>query len=216
MGLARIGIRLIKIRKDKELKNTDTRNEAHRKSTILYAAGCGFVIAMFFGGMFLGVVADHFSDYSISSPYDAGDWFSTAIYYGGTVLGVVFNYFWNYLILYLALRWQKISITRKRRFVYTAIITAAGLLIDALYYDFTWGTLVIGSLRIPAVFERPGLNPGLELSTILIPIALIGAVNYFASRFYLHLDKKQALVAGLAMAVFTAPWVMVAVVLLVR
>lgn len=171
---------------------------------------------MFFGAVFFVGVADKFSNYSISSPYDAGEWFFTAIYYGGTVLGVVFNYFWNYLILYLALRWRKISITRKRRFVYTAVITAVGLLIDAVYYDFTWGTLVIGSLRVPAIFERPGLNPGLELSTILIPMALIGVVNYFASRFYLHLDKRQALVVGLVMAVFTAPWVMVAVVLLVR
>jgi hypothetical protein len=197
-------------------KNTDTQNETHRKSTILYAAGCGFVMVMLFGEAVSGVVADHFSNYSISSLYYAGSRFFTAIYYGGTVLGVVFNYFWNYLILCLALRWQKISITRKRRLVYTAIITAVGLLIDTLYYDFTWGTLVIGSLRIPPIFEKPRLNPGLELSTILIPMALIGAVNYFASRLYLHLDKKQALVVGLAMAVFTAPWVMVAVVLLVR
>jgi hypothetical protein len=51
---------------------------------------------------------------------------------------------------------KKIGITRKRGFVYIAIITAAGLLIDSLYYALTWGTLVIGSLRIPAIFERPG------------------------------------------------------------
>jgi len=173
-------------------------------------------MATFFSMVFLGVVAEHSSNYSISSSYYTGDRFFTAIYYGGTVLGLVFNYFWNYLILYLALRWQKISITRKRRFVYTAIITAVGLLIDALYYEFTWGFLVIGSLRVPPLFERPGLNPGLELSTILIPMALIGVVNYFASRFYLHLDKKPALVVGLAMGIFTVPWIMVAVVLLVR
>jgi hypothetical protein len=144
----------------------------------------------------------------------AGDWFLTAIYYGETLLGVAGNYFWNYLILYLALRWQKISITRKRRFAYTAIITAFGLLIDVLYYEFTWGTPVKHSLPVPGIFETPGLNPGLELSTILIPMAFIGIVNYFASRFYLHLDKKPALVVGLAMAVFTAPWVMVAFILL--
>ena len=143
-----------------------------------------------------------------------GDWFVTAIYYGETLLGVVGNYFWNYLVLYLALRWQKISTTRKRRFAYTAIITAVGLLIDGLYYEFTWGTPVKHSLPVPGIFEKPGLNPGLELSTILIPMAIIGIVNYFASRFYLHLDKKHALVVGLAMAVFTAPWVMVAFILL--
>jgi hypothetical protein len=144
----------------------------------------------------------------------AGDWFLTAIYYGETLLGVVGNYFWNYLILYLALRWQKISTTKKRRFAYTAIITAVGLLIDALYYEFTWGTPVKHSLPVPGIFETPGLNPGLELSTILIPMAFIGIVNYFVSHFYLHLDKKHALVVGLAMGVFTAPWVMVAFILL--
>ena len=119
-----------------------------------------------------------------------GGWFVTAIYYGETLLGVVGNYFWNYLILYLALRWQKISTTRKRRFAYTAIITAVGLLIDVLYYEFTWGTPVKHSLPVPGIFETPGLNPGLELSTILIPMALIGIVNYFASRFYLHFGQK--------------------------
>jgi len=173
-------------------------------------------MAMLFSVGSLGMVGDHFSNYSILSLHYPTGWLLTAVYYGGTVLGVVLNYLWNYLILYLALRWQRISITGKSRFAYTAIITAVGLLIDALYYDFTWGNLVIGSLRIPAVFERPGINPGLELTTILIPMALIWAVNYFGSRFYLHLDKKQALVVGLAMAVFTAPWVMVAIILLVR
>jgi hypothetical protein len=146
--------------------------------------------------------------------YDAGGWFLTAMFFGVAFLGVVADYFWNYLILYLALRWQQISIPRKRRFVYIAIITAVGLLIDWLYYEFTWGTLVIGSLRVPAIFEMWGTKPGLELSTILIPMALIGVVNYFASRFYLHLDKKHASVVGATMAVFTAPWLIVAYVLL--
>lgn len=144
----------------------------------------------------------------------AGDWFLTIIYYGQTLAGIAFDYFWNYLILYLSLRWQKISIARKTRFAYTAIITAAGLLIDVLYYEFTWGTPVKHSLPVHGIFEKPGLNPGLELSTILIPMAFIGIVNYLASRFYLHLDKRHALVVGSAMAVFTAPWVMVAFILL--
>jgi hypothetical protein len=159
----------------------DTQHKKHRKSMILYDAGGWFLVAMFFGVAFLGVVAD---------------------------------YFWNYLILSLALRWQKISITRKTRFVYIAIITAVGLLIDWLYYELTWGFLIIGSLRVPPVFERWGTQPGLELSTILIPMALIGAVNYLASRFHLHLDTKHALVVGVVMAVFTAPWLIAAFVLL--
>jgi len=194
----------------------DTQNEKHRKSTILYDAGCGS-IAIFLGAAFLGAVALRGQQINIIPTilYDAGFWFLIPMFVGGVFLGVVIDYFWNYLILYLALRWQKISITIKRRFAYTAIITAVGLLIDWLYYAFTWGTLVIGSLRVPAIFERPGINPGLELSTILIPMALIGVVNYLASHFYLHLDKKHAFVVGLVMAIFTAPWLIVAFVLLV-
>jgi len=194
----------------------DTQNEKHRKSTILYDAGCG-CISILLGAAFLGAVALRGQQINIIPTilYDAGFWFLIPMFVGGVFLGVVIDYFWNYLILYLALRWQKISITIKRRFAYTAIITAVGLLIDWLYYAFTWGTLVIGSLRVPAIFERPGINPGLELSTILIPMALIGVVNYLASHFYLHLDKKHAFVVGLVMAIFTAPWLIVAFVLLV-
>ena len=194
----------------------DTQNEKHRKSTILYDAGCG-CISILLGAAFLGVMALRGQQINIIPAilYDAGFWFLIPMFVGGVFLGVVIDYFWNYLILYLALRWQKISITIKRRFAYTAIITAVGLLIDWLYYAFTWGTLVIGSLRVPAIFERPGINPGLELSTILIPMALIGVVNYLASHFYLHLDKKHAFVVGLVMAIFTAPWLIVAFVLLV-
>jgi hypothetical protein len=194
----------------------DTQNEKHRKSTILYDAGCGS-IAILLGAAFLGAVALRGQQINIIPTilYDAGFWFLIPMFVGGVFLGVVIDYFWNYLILYLALRWQKISITIKRRFAYTAIITAVGLLIDWLYYAFTWGTLVIGSLRVPAIFERPGINPGLELSTILIPMALIGVVNYLASHFYLHLDKKHAFVVGLVMAIFTAPLLIVAFVLLV-
>jgi hypothetical protein len=159
----------------------DTQDENHHKSTILYDAGGWFLIAMFFGVAFFGVVLD---------------------------------YFWNYLILSVALRWQQISITKKRKMVYIAIITALGLLIDWLYYEFTWGTLVIGGLRVPAAFPKPGTQPGLELTTILIPMVFIGLVNYFASRFHLHLNMKNALVVGAIMAAITAPWLIVAFVLL--
>ena len=142
--------------------------------------------------------------------HDAGGWFLIAIFSGVAFLGVVLDYSWNYLILSLALRWQHISITRKRKIVYIAIITALGLLIDWLYYEFTWGTLVIGDLRVPAAFSRPGTQPGLELATIIIPIVLIGLVNLCASRIHLHISMKSALVVGGIMAVFTAPWLIAA------
>jgi len=147
--------------------------------------------------------------------YDAGGWFVLGmIYFYGPVFGVLIDYLWNYLVLSLALRLQQISIAGKRKSIYAVIITAVGLLIGWLYYKLTWGSLVIGSLRVPAIFESPGLNPGAELSTIVVPMVLVGVVNYLASRFYLHLESRRALVVGSAMAVFTAPWLIVAFVLL--
>jgi len=196
-------------------EDADTEDQKRPKSATLYDAGCGCAMAMVFGAAFSAGVGRYSWHYLIPPLYDAGGWFLIAIFFGIAFLGVVADYFWNYLILSLTLRWQQIDIMRKRRFVYIAIITVVGFLIDWLYYQFTWGTqVVVGSLGVSALFERPGLNPGLELSTILIPMALIGAVNYFASRFHLHLERKHAMVVGFAMAVFTAPWLIVAFVLL--
>lgn len=146
--------------------------------------------------------------------YDAGGWFLISIFFGVAFVGVVLDYLWNYLVLSVTLRWRHINIPRKRKAIYCVVITAFGLFIDWLYYEFTWGTLVLGNLIVPAAFPRPGTQPGLELSTLLIPIALIGIVNYFASRLHLHLDTKNSLVVGAMMAVFTAPWLIVAFVLL--
>jgi hypothetical protein len=192
----------------------DTQNQKHGKSTIMYDSGCASIMVIVFGGVFLGVAANYFRGYSIPSLYDFGNGVFISIFIGAVLFGLTVDYFWNYLILSLTLRWQQIDIMRKRRFVYIGIITAVGFVIDWLYYQFTWGTqVVVGSLGVSALFERPGPNLGLELSTILIPMALIGAVNYFGSRFHLHLEKKHALIVGFAMAVFTAPWLIVAFVL---
>jgi len=146
--------------------------------------------------------------------YDAGGWFLMSMFFGVAFIGVVLDYLWNYLVLSVTLRWRHINIPRKKKAIYCVIITAFGLLIDWLYYEFTWGTLVLGSLRVPAVFPKPGTQPGLELTTILIPMVLIGVVNYYASRLHLHTDVKNSLVVGAMMAVFTAPWLIVAFVLL--
>jgi hypothetical protein len=191
-------------------------NAWHEKqggSTILYDAGCGCIMAMLFGGAVLGVVGNQIG---IIPPIlcDLGGWPLVPIFIGVVLLGIVADYAWDYLILSSALRWQKISIVRKTRFIYIAMMGTAGLLIDWLYYELTWGFLVNRNAGVQAMSQGTGLNPGLELSTILIPMVLIGVANYLASRFHLHLDSKRALVVGIAMAVFTAPLLIVAFVLL--
>ncbi len=152
--------------------------------------------------------------HQIAVLYDAGGWFLMSMFFGVAFIGVVLDYLWNYLVLSATLRWRHINIPRTKKSIYCVIITAFGLLIDWLYYEFTWGTLVLGSLRVPAVFPKPGIQPGLELTTILIPMVLIGVVNYYASRLHLHTDVRNSLVVGAIMAVFTAPWLIVAFVLL--
>ena len=191
----------------------DARHEKQGSSTILYDAGCGCIMAMLFGGAVLGVVGNRIG---IIPPilYDLGGRSLIPIFVGLVFLGIVADYSWDYLILSSALRWQKISIVRRTRFIYIAVMGSVGLLIDWLYYELTWGFLVNSNLAVQAMSKGSALNPGLELSTILIPIVLIGVANYLASRFHLHLDSKRALVVGLAMAVFTAPWLIVAFVLL--
>ena len=146
--------------------------------------------------------------------YDAGGWFLISAFFGVIFVGVALDYFWNFLVFYLTLRWKRISIPIGKKHIYCVIITALGLLIDWLYYELTWGTLVLGSLTVPAAFSRPGLQPGLELSTILIPVVILGAVNFGVSRLYLQLSSRQSVVLGTMMGIFTAPWLIVAFVLL--
>ena len=146
--------------------------------------------------------------------YDSGGWFLVFMFFGVAFVGLIIDYFWNYLILFLALRLQHINISIKRKLVYTVIITAFGLIIDWLYYELAWGTAVFGGLRMPTLFPRPGTQPGLEIATIVVPMILIGIVNYFASRLHLHLNRKDGLIVGGMMAVLTAPWLIVAFMLL--
>ena len=146
--------------------------------------------------------------------YDAGGWFLVSVFFGVVLVGVVLDYFWNYLIFFLTLRWQGVRIATKTKLIHCALITALGLLIDWLYYELTWGTLVLGSLRVSPAFMRAGLKPVLELSTILIPIVILGGVNFCISRLYLRVSSKQAAALGVMMGIFTAPWLIVAFVLL--
>jgi len=152
-------------------------------------------------------------DSGTTTLYDAGVWFLLPILGGVYFLGLAADYFWNYLILFLGLRWLKFSVSHRLKFIYCAIITALGLLIDWLYYELTWGYLVMGGLRVAPVFERPGLQPALEFATILIPMVVIAAVNFGTARLLLRMGLKQAAILGVTMGVLTAPWLITVFVL---
>jgi hypothetical protein len=147
-------------------------------------------------------------DSGATTLYDAGGWFLIAIFAGVAVavVGVVLDYFWNFLILILSLRWLHISVSYPRKFIYCLIVTAIGLLIDWLYYELTWGRLVVGNLRVEPLFEHAGLQPALECTTILIPMIVVGLVNFGAAHLLLRMSLKQAAILGAIMGVFTAPW----------
>jgi hypothetical protein len=147
--------------------------------------------------------------------YDAGGWFLVTIVGGVGFLGLALDYFWNYLILFLGLRWLKFSVSHRRKFVYCAIVTALGLLIDWLYYELTWGHLVVGSLRVAPIFERAGLQPAPEFATILIPMVIIAAVNFGTARLLLRMSLRQAAILGVTMGVLTAPWLITVFVLFI-
>jgi hypothetical protein len=138
--------------------------------------------------------------------YDVGGWYLIPILGGIMLLGVAADYFWNYLILFLGLRWLKFGVSHRRKFGYCAIVTALGLLIDWLYYELTWGYLVLGGLRVAPLFEHAGLQPALEFTTILIPMVVIAAVNFGTGRLLLRMGLKQAAILGITMGVLTAPW----------
>ena len=158
---------------------------------------------------------------STTTVYDVGGWFIVAIFSGVFFAGLAIDYFWNFLVLYITLRLipdsQGIALTKTistgRRHVYCVIITVLGLIIDWLYYELTWGVLAVGSLHVSPVFPMPGVNPPLEIATILIPMLVLIAVNYGISRAYLRLKSRQAVVLGVVMGFFTAPWLIVVAVL---
>ncbi len=132
------------------------------------------------------------------------------------MLGVVLDYFWNFLVMFLTLRWLHVSVSTRRKFVYCLIATACGFVIDWLYYQLTWGSLGIGSLRMQPFFPSTmaRTHSAGELFTILALMVALGIVNFLISRPMFKLTAKQSLIIGGAMGVFTAPWLIVAFVML--
>jgi hypothetical protein len=148
-----------------------------------------------------------------STLYDAGGWFLMSIFFGALFIGLVLDYFWNYLIFSLSLWRLHFGVSTPKKYIYCLIITGLGLFIDWLYYELTWGYLVLGSLKVAPIFATPGMHPVLEFATILIPMAILGVVNFAISHRYLHMSSRPAIILGIIMGIFTAPWLIVVYVL---
>ena len=141
--------------------------------------------------------------------YDIGGWYLVAIFSGVYFLGLALDYLWNYLVVSLTLKQLHVNIIKKRKFVYCIIITIIGLCIGWIYYELSWGYLILHELRPPPLFPQPGAQPLLELSTVLIPMILLMIIYLFLSRPFFWLNNRQAFIFSAVTGFFTAPWLIV-------
>lgn len=152
--------------------------------------------------------------------YDAGGLILVWIFFG-LPLGIIFDYFWNLLVLTLALpRLPKGSfsnpasnatvaprigeVTKNQRLLYCFFVTILGGLIDWAYFEMTW---YVGMGTRTQVWE-PAMGMALQFILLLVPMIMLGLVNFALSYSYLKLERKQAVILGVLMAFFTAPWLL--------
>jgi len=98
---------------------------------------------------------------------------------------------------------EKLEIGTARRLAYCFFITVLGFLIDWAYFELTWDTDLFNN----AVWA-PAMSQGLQFVWLLLPIAMIGLVNAALSYSFLELERKQAIIVGVVMGLFTAPWLL--------
>ncbi len=146
--------------------------------------------------------------------YDAGGVIILVVLFG-IPFGSAFDYLWNLLVFSVALPllpkngspdYGRINITQRRRLLYCLLVTLVGIIIDWAYFKLTWDT----SFGKSAVWV-PAMSQGLQFVWLLLPMVMIGLVNFAVSYSYLKLERRQAIVLGGAMALFTAPWLLPAV-----
>ncbi len=138
--------------------------------------------------------------------YDAGGLIILITIFG-IPFGSIFDYLWNLLVFSVALPFlpakSKVIVSKRRRFLYCLFITLLGIIIDWAYFELTWDThFGKTGLWIPA------MSQGLQFVWLLLPMAMLGLVNFALSYSYLKLERRQAIILGCVMALFTAPWLL--------
>ena len=148
--------------------------------------------------------------------YDFGGLLLVIIFFG-LPLGIIFDYLWNLLVLSLALprlprrvtpNPGSISagienITKGRRLAYCFFITLLGVVIDWAYFELIWNTHIARS----AVWV-PAMGQAFQFTLILVPMIMLGLVNFALSYSYLKLERRQAVILGAIMGFFTTPWLL--------
>lgn len=138
--------------------------------------------------------------------YDAGGLFIFIALFG-IPFGSIFDYLWNLLVFSVALwfiaRSNPIALSRKRRALNILFVTLLGILIDWAYFELTWDThFGKGGIWIPA------MSQWLQFVWLLMPMLMIGLVNFALAYSFLKMERNQSLIMGGAMAIFTAPWLL--------
>ena len=138
--------------------------------------------------------------------YDVGGLIIIVLFIG-IPFGIVFDYLWNLIVLSIALPRlpgeTKIKITKGRKLAYCFFITLLGVIIDWAYFELTWDTHFAKS----AVWA-PAMSQALQFVWLLLPMVMIFLVNATLSYSYLKLERRRAIIFGIIMGLFTAPWLL--------
>lgn len=113
------------------------------------------------------------------------------------------DFIFNFLILVLAYLFiKKKNFIKSLRFLwYVFLVTFGGFIIDIitlLLVMNVYDELVIASSKVP-----PVIIP--EIAYILVSFIPLALYNYFLSKKFYNLNKKEALIIGLFMGIFTNP-----------
>jgi len=138
--------------------------------------------------------------------YDAGGLIVLLVLFG-VPFGSVFDYLWNLIVFSIALLFLPAENNSKpskgKRLLYCFFITLLGIIIDWAYLELTWDT-DFGKTGI----WIPAMTQALQLVWLLLPMVMLWLANFALSYAYLKLEKKQAVIIGVVMAIFTAPWLL--------
>jgi hypothetical protein len=64
------------------------------------------------------------------------------------------------------------------------------------------------SMTAKTAVWAPAMGQGFQFALLLLPMVMLGLINFALSYSYLKLERRQAIVLGAIMGFFTAPWLL--------
>jgi len=138
--------------------------------------------------------------------HDAGGLILLITFFG-IPFGILFDYLWNLIVFSIALPRLPEDVKNKlgkgKRLAYCLFITLLGIVIDWAYFELTWDTH-FGRTGI----WIPAMSQALQFVWLLLPMVMIGLVNFALAYSFLKMGRRQSVILGAIMAFFTAPWLL--------